>query len=125
MGEALTAAPDDARGRLLLAVLDRREGDWAKAAAGLRTLLAAPIPAADVRGDAWYELGRVLDHEGDYDGAMDAFVHAKAARRGRVTDELKQSRRGRNTSISGCSTASPPNISSGGTSKGRWALRSA
>jgi tetratricopeptide (TPR) repeat protein len=92
VGEALTAAPDDARGRLLLAVLDRRAGDCAKAAAGLRTLLAGPIAAADVRGDAWYELGRVLDHEGDYDGAMDALLHAKAARRQQVAGELDQAR---------------------------------
>jgi tetratricopeptide (TPR) repeat protein len=92
VGEALTAAPDDARGRLLLAVLDRRAGDWTKAAAGLRTLLATRIAAAEVRGDAWYELGRILDHEGDYGGAMDALLHAKSARRRKVTGELEQSR---------------------------------
>jgi tetratricopeptide (TPR) repeat protein len=92
VGEALTADPDDPRAKLLLTVLDRRAGDWPQAAAGLRALLAAPVAAADVRGDAWYELGRVLDHEGDYDGAMDALLHAKAARRQRVAGELDEAR---------------------------------
>jgi len=89
---ALALEPSRAETRYLSALLDRRSGCYASAETKLRQLLDAPIDSPEVEGDAWYELGRIFDHEGNHDQAMDAFLHAKKVRRQQITVETAQAR---------------------------------
>jgi tetratricopeptide (TPR) repeat protein len=89
---ALVLEPNRGESRYLRALLDRRGGDYASAETRLRQLLATPIHSPQVEGDAWYELGRILDHNGEHDQAMDAFISAKKVRRRQITVETAQAR---------------------------------
>jgi len=64
--------------RLAKARLDRLTGRLTDAEAGARALLEGKDSDPWQRARAWYELGHILDRQGRYDQAMDAFLEAKA-----------------------------------------------
>lgn len=64
----------------LLAKIARREGNLTSAESHLRELLAGVRVSSDLLFRTWHELGQVLDAQGRYDEAMDAFEKGKALR---------------------------------------------
>jgi len=75
--KALTLAPDNAEAALLLALLDRREGDLESARTRLETLSDA-LGDEDEDGNVAFELGRVLDRLGEHEAAFKAFGRGNA-----------------------------------------------
>lgn len=73
---ALNASPGCGPARLLRARLERQVGRLEAAEQTLRDFPSAADPA--LRASASYELGGVLDRQGRYDEAMNAFLAAKA-----------------------------------------------
>jgi tetratricopeptide (TPR) repeat protein len=76
--QALTLAPDNTEAALLLAQLDRREGDLESARGRLETL-DARLDENDEDGNVAFELGRVLDRLGEHEAAFEAFGRGNAA----------------------------------------------
>jgi Tfp pilus assembly protein PilF len=75
---ALRQAPDNALAALVRARLDRLGGRPEAAQQRLRPLLSrADRESWSTRIRGWYELGAVLDAQGQYDEAMAAFLEAK------------------------------------------------
>jgi len=72
--------------------LEHRSGELRIAEQELRPLLGLSTPK-EVRINAWYEMGAVLDRQGRYDEAMQAFVQAKALLRHEGQLHLQQRRR--------------------------------
>lgn len=62
---------------LARARLERQTGRIETAEQTLRSFIGQPNADTWVQTQAWYELGQVLDRQGKYDEAMDAFLPAK------------------------------------------------
>ena len=62
---------------LVKARLYRLAGKKSEAESTLRLLVSKPDPNFNLRSNAWYELGRILDSQGRYDEAMTSFLAAK------------------------------------------------
>ncbi|HUC85518.1 MAG TPA: sulfotransferase [Candidatus Acidoferrales bacterium] len=75
---ALTMDPACPAARLVRARLTRLAGQVETAEQELRALLAKPVPDLWTRAQSWYELGAILDLQGNYDDAMTAFLEAKS-----------------------------------------------
>jgi tetratricopeptide (TPR) repeat protein len=76
---ALHSQPNCARALLVRAALMREAHQLPEAEKTVHTLLPGAIPEVRVRG--FYELGTILDRQGRYDEAMEAFLQAKAVLR--------------------------------------------
>jgi tetratricopeptide (TPR) repeat protein len=63
---------------LTRARLERQAGQLDTAEQTVGFLLTVPNPDIWVQSQAWYELGQILDRQGKYDDAINAFVQAKA-----------------------------------------------
>ena len=85
---AIAADPEDQQARLVQAKLVRRKGDPSRAESLLRDLLEMPESDSSPQWQACYELGTLLDKQGDYDGAMRAFIAAKRWHRGRPATKI-------------------------------------
>jgi hypothetical protein len=59
------------------AILRIRQGEIEAGVSQLDALIARKEIPDQVRSDAWYEIGRLRDRSGDYDGAFAAFTSAK------------------------------------------------
>jgi tetratricopeptide (TPR) repeat protein len=88
----LTRHPKDSHALYLKAFLLHRKGLNAEAETALRDLLESdPLPSVDVRANANYLLGTVLDAIGEYAGALSCLSEAKTLRRQTMnTAELEQ-----------------------------------
>ena len=75
---ALAANAEHPAALLTRARLSRLEGKLETAESSLRSLLEKPFDHTPTRVRAWYELGGVLDRQGRFDDAMNAFLEAKA-----------------------------------------------
>ena len=73
---ALHLQPDHLGARVARARLHRAAGEFAQGEKILRALLTKTTDATSA--PAWYELGTILDRQGFYDQAMEAFLQAKA-----------------------------------------------
>jgi Tfp pilus assembly protein PilF len=62
---------------LARARLERQSSQLEVAETTLRSFLSVPAPNSWVLVQAWYELGTVLDRQGRFDEAMEAFLQAK------------------------------------------------
>jgi len=89
VARALAAQADHPAALLTRARLSRLGGKLEDAEAMLRSLLAKSFEHAPTRIRAWYELGTVLDRQGRYDDAMNAFLEAKALLRTASAAPLK------------------------------------
>ncbi len=74
---ALALAPDRADVIYKQAALRIRQGESAVGAGQLEQLVARGDVADQIRSDAWYEIGRLRDRDGDFDGAFAALTSAK------------------------------------------------
>lgn len=77
---------------LTRARLERQAGHIETAAQTLRSFVTKPNPDLWICAQTWYEFGAILDRQGLYDEAMNAFVQAKALlqpQAGRARFELK------------------------------------
>jgi tetratricopeptide (TPR) repeat protein len=75
---ALAAQAEHPAALLTRARLLRLAGKLDEAESSLRSLLTKSFDDVPTRVRSWYELGGVLDREGRYDDAVDAFLEAKA-----------------------------------------------
>lgn len=75
---ALTLQPGNASAQLARARLDRLSGQLTEAEGRVRGCISGSPGDPWARVRAWYELGHILDRQGHYDEAMDAFLSAKA-----------------------------------------------
>lgn len=74
---ALALSPDREDALYSRAVLLIRLSEIDTGRTRLRELVEREQVSPQVRSDAWYEIGKLLDREGDYDAAMQAFQSAK------------------------------------------------
>ncbi|WP_425398634.1 tetratricopeptide repeat-containing sulfotransferase family protein [Aeoliella sp.] len=74
----LKISPQNPRARLLQAVLDERENDWQRADRRLSDLVSRRDLPNPISWKARYQHARVLDRMGEYDGAMEQLLAAKA-----------------------------------------------
>ena len=80
---------------LARARLERQTGRIEAAEQTLRSFVNLPNPDTWVQTQAWYELGQILDRQGKYDEAMDAFLPAKTqllSQADKVRAELRYTR---------------------------------
>jgi Flp pilus assembly protein TadD len=75
--QSLALAPDRPEAVYRQALLNLRQRDTAVGRDQLQQLIGRGDMPEQIRSDAWYELGKQFDREGDYDAAMQAFVAAK------------------------------------------------
>jgi len=75
--EAIRRDPDNGNIRLQQAMLHSRQGELAQAETELHALAANTNRHPQIRSNAWYELGQLLDNSNRYDDAFAAFVAAK------------------------------------------------
>jgi tetratricopeptide (TPR) repeat protein len=73
---------------LVRARLDRQAGKFDEAEKNLRSFLSNADPTTRMHG--WYELGALLDRQGRYDEAMNAFFEAKAIMRPNAGQQLAE-----------------------------------
>ena len=81
---ALSLGPDREDALLARAGLLIRQAEVESGRDGLRQLVESENVSPQVRSDAWYEIGKLHDREGDYDAAMRAFKAAKVLLRPQV-----------------------------------------
>lgn len=74
---ALSLAPDREDALYRHALLQIRQGEAEAGFGQLQRLVDRSDASPQVRSDAWYEIGKAHDREGDYDAAMQAFQAAK------------------------------------------------
>jgi Tfp pilus assembly protein PilF len=75
--KALALAPKRPDALYKQALLRIRQGEGDAGIRQLEELIARSDVADQIRSDAWYEIGRLRDRAGDYDGAFSAFTSAK------------------------------------------------
>ena len=75
--KALDREPRSQDARCLAAHIARRGGDREQAMRLLRELLSEPIESEKAHVQGWHYLGQLLDGEGAYDEAMEAFLNGK------------------------------------------------
>lgn len=90
VAEALQQEPGNERGRLLSATLEHRVGNIGSAESGLRDLLRSETCRTSTRSQAGYELGQLLDAQGQYAAAFDALKAAKQLLRPHAKGCLQQ-----------------------------------
>jgi tetratricopeptide (TPR) repeat protein len=74
---ALTVLPDRAEAVYRQALLRIRQQEVDVGRAQLQQLATRNDVSAQIRSDAWYEIGKLFDREGEFDAAMHAFQSAK------------------------------------------------
>jgi hypothetical protein len=74
---ALALAPERADAVYRRALLGVRQGETDIGRGQLQQLASRSDVSDQIRSDAWYELGKLHDRDGDFDAAMQAFVSAK------------------------------------------------
>ena len=74
---------------LARARIQRLAGKKEEAEKALRLLVSKPSPDFQLRSNAWYELGKILDSAGRYDEAMTSFLAAKDLLLPNATQEME------------------------------------
>jgi tetratricopeptide (TPR) repeat protein len=92
LDDALAREPNNEQARLQQAILARRQEQPAQAESLLRSLVSDPTRSAELRCQAWYELGQLLDDAERYGDAFTAFAAAKKILEPQAPDYLKKSR---------------------------------
>jgi tetratricopeptide (TPR) repeat protein len=74
---AVALAPEQPEAVYIRALLQIRQGEAESGATQLRSLTECADVPDQIRSDAWYELARAYDRDGDFDAAFDAATKAK------------------------------------------------
>jgi tetratricopeptide (TPR) repeat protein len=88
--QALKLNPTYPAALLVRARLERLAGRLETAEQVLRSFITKPNPDTWTQAQAWYELGNILDRQEKYDGAMTAFLEAKALMRPQAAKHLAE-----------------------------------